>query len=108
MAMTPYYGGAQIPSPRNALVGMSGPQRLTTGATNALQGQMFPQHPPMMGPSSGGYGGMPWGQHPMMYQPMPGAIPSPQQGPQWPNPHAGAYQEWMQRFRPGPNQTLMR
>lgn len=122
--MTPYFGGAQIPAPRNALVGMSGPQRLTTNALQP-QGQRFPQRPPptfqmaqgALLPSSyggygGGYGGPPgalppagYGAHPMMYQPMPGQIP---QGQQWPNPHAGAYQEWLQRFRPGPNQMLWR
>lgn len=94
----------------NALVGMSGPQRLTS---NALQPQRFPQRPPptfqmAQGalPPQGGYpGALPgYGAHPMMYQPMPGQIPSPQ----WPNPHAGAYQEWLQRLRPGPSQTLGR
>jgi hypothetical protein len=103
---------------RNALVGISGAQQVT----NNLQPQQMPYRPPMMYPGMGQQN-----QPPMMYQPMPNQVspvlPTPMawlaqqhQSPmgwmgqhQRPNPHAGAYQEWMQQFAgPRGRQTLTR
>ena len=91
--MNPYFGGVH-----NALVGISGPQSI-----NSLQPQMQPQRPSLRPPMSvgmppamnqgqmaHGFGAGQMPQQPMMQQ-MP-----PQQSP-WTNPHAGAYQEWMQK-----------
>ena len=74
------YGGY-----RNALVGIAPPQSVQNGLQVAPQGMALPQRP-------------------MMYQ-------QPQQAPwrpqvpiqpqvQWPNPHQGAYAQWMEQFNP--------
>ena len=100
--MNPYFGGVH-----NALVGISGPQSI-----NSLQPQMQPQRPPLRPPMSvgmppsQGFGPAMIGANPgnlapgvglsgMPRQPMMQQMP-PQQSP-WTNPHAGAYQEWMQK-----------